>query len=147
MIVYLDTSAFVKLILDEPSSPDVHGWFEGASQAASSVITYAEASAALFRRDRDAGHAPARLRAWVAGLDARWERIFSIPVSELPAGRLALTHGLRGMDAIQLAAAAMLRSDILAVSPQTEIVFAAFDRKLLEAAEREGLATLGRPLE
>jgi hypothetical protein len=36
---------------------------------------------------------------------------------------------------------------VLEAAPATEVVFATFDRRLLEAAEREGLATLGGPLE
>jgi uncharacterized protein len=147
VIVYLDTSAFVKLIIDEPQSQDVHACFAGAQQAVSSVITYPEASAALFRRDRESSPAPARLRSWVAHLDARWLRIFAVPVAERAAGKLALRHGLRGMDAVQLAAALSLRSEVHRTSPQSEIILAAFDRQLLEAAEREGFATLGRPLE
>jgi hypothetical protein len=146
VIVYLDTSAFAKLILEEPSSHDVKAWFAEATQAISSVITYSEASAALFRRDRDAGASPARLRAWVSELDSRWEHTFSIPVAEMLAGGLAIAHGLRGMDAVQLSAAITLRSEVLTTSPRSEIVFAAFDSQLLEAAEREGFATLGRPL-
>ncbi len=147
MIVYLDTSAFVKLILDEPASQDVRAWFTGALQAVSSVITYPEASAALCRRDGESSPAPARLRSWVAQLDARWLRTFAVPVAERAAGKVALTHGLRGMHAVQLAAALSLRSHVHRTSPRSDIVFAAFDRQLLEAAEREGFATLGRPLE
>jgi predicted nucleic acid-binding protein len=146
VIVYLDTSAFVKLIIDEPASQDVHAWFTGAQQAVSSVITYPEASAALFRRDRESSPAPARLRSWVAQLDARWLRTFAVPVAERPAGQLALRHGLRGMDAVQLAAAVSLRWEVHRTSPHSDIAFAAFDRELLEAAEREGFATLGRSL-
>jgi len=146
VIVYLDTSAFVKLIIDEPGAQDVRTWFSGARRAASSVVTYAEASAALFRRERDAEPAPKRLSAWISELDSRWERTLSVPVAERTAGQLATAHGLRGMDAVQLAAAMTLRAGVRATSPSSEVAFAAFDQRLLEAAEREGFATLGRPL-
>ena len=146
MIVYLDTSAFVKLIVHEAGSAEVHGWFSEARRATSSAITYAEASAALFRRNRDAGPVPTRLAAWVLELDSRWERTLTIPVAERSAGQLAMKHGLRGMDAVHLAAAMTLRDDVRSTSPESRIAFAAFDRRLLEAAEREGFATLGRPL-
>jgi predicted nucleic acid-binding protein len=147
VIVYLDASAFVKLVIDEPGSMDVAEWFFRARRAASSVIAYPEASAALYRRDRDAESTPSRLTAWISELDSRWERIFSIPVAEQASGRLAVTHGLRGMDAVHLAAAMTLREGVRADSPGSDVAFAAFDRQLLAAAEREGFATLGGPLD
>ena len=51
------------------------------------------------------------------------------------------------MDAVQLAAAMTLREHMPLGVPGTEVVVAAFDRRLLEAAEREGFVTLGGPLE
>ena len=51
------------------------------------------------------------------------------------------------MDAIQLAAAVTLRERLPRRRRTPSVVFAAFDRRLLEAAEREGFATLGGPLE
>jgi len=147
VIVYLDTSAFVKLIVDEDGADEARLWFAEAQQAASSVVTYPEASAALGRRDRQEGPEEARLRAWVAALEERWRRTVAIPVAERPAGQLALTHRLRGMDAVQLAAAVGLRAAVLETAPATEVVFAAFDRRLLRAAAREGFATLGGQFE
>jgi hypothetical protein len=73
-----------------------------------------------------------------------------VPVTEWTAGRLALSCHLRGMDAVHLAAAVKLRERLSADAPDSilgEVVFATFDRELLEAAEREGFATLGRPLD
>ena len=67
-----------------------------------------------------------------------------VPVDELSAGRVALRHNLRGMDAMQLSGA--LRCATLSARTDAEVAFAAFDRRLLEAAEREGFATLGGPL-
>ena len=53
MILYLDTSAFVKLVVDEPGAAEAREWFAETRRAASSVITYPEAAAALSRRDRE----------------------------------------------------------------------------------------------
>ena len=147
MILYLDTSAFVKLVLDEAGAAETRAWFAGAQQAVSSVITYPEATSALCRNDREAGPEGARLQTWLAARDAHWLRCLRLPVIEQAAGRLALTHGLRGMDAVQLAAAVTLRTRVLEAAPQATVSFAAFDRQLLKAAEREGFATLGGPLE
>jgi len=147
VIVYLDTSAYVKLVLEEVDSRQVRGWFASATRAVSSVITYAETCAAFSRRDRDVHTTASRLTTWAASLDDRWRRTVSVPVDGRSAGRLAIAHGLRGMDAVQLAAALTLRERVLTEASDAEVAFAAFDRRLLEAAEREGLTTLGRPLE
>ena len=113
----------------------------------SSVITYAEACAALGRaHDRERADA-SDLGALVAELDAQWRDYLVMPVIERAAGQAALRHSLRGMDAVQLAAALALRTAARQQAPGAEVVFAAFDRRLLEAAEREGFATLGGPLE
>lgn len=147
MILYADTSALVKAVLLEVGTDRVAVWFGRAEQIASSAITYAEACAALGRRNRLHGTDRAVLQAQVATLDAHWSGFLVIPVDERSAGRAALEHGLRGMDAVQLSAALKLRASVTEYAPNAEVVFAAFDRRLLEAAEREGFATLGRPLE
>lgn len=147
MIVYLDTSAFVKLILQEEGAVDVRSWFDEAGPAVSSVITYPEACSALGRRARASGRVSPHLEAWIAELEARWRRLVSVRVDPQPAGELALRHDLRGMDAVQLAAAVNVRERLRRYADDAEVVFAAFDRRLLEAAEREGFATLGAPLE
>jgi uncharacterized protein len=147
VIVYLDTSAFVKLILQEEGAVDARSWFDEAGPAVSSVITYPEACAALGRRARASGRESPHLEAWIAELEARWRRVVSVRVEPQPAGKLALRHGLRGTDAVQLAAAVNARERLRRYAEDAELVFAAFDRQLLKAAEREGFATLGRPQE
>ncbi len=147
MIVYLDTSAFVKLILQEEGAADARSWFDEAGPVVSSVITYPETCAALGRRARaSVGESP-HLKDWIGELEARWRRVVSVRVEAQPAGELALRHGLRGMDAVQLAAAVNARAHLRRHAEDAELVFAAFDRQLLAAAEREGFATLGGPLE
>jgi len=147
MILYADTSALVKAVLLEVDTDRVSLWFGRAEQVASSVITYAEACAALARRDHLHGPDPAGLQAQLTTLDAQWAEFLVMPVKGRAAGRVAVEHGLRGMDAVQLSAALALRTKATHYAPDAEVVFATFDRELLEAAEREGFATLGRPLE
>ena len=148
MILYLDTSALVKLIVPEDRSSDAVAWFTAADLTATSVITYAEACSALGQNDRRRKSRTSRLGQWLTGLDEHWRDVMKVPVAERVAGELALTHGLRGMDALQLAAAVTLRNELrtrAAGRRVQEVVVAAFDRRLLEAAEREGFATLGGP--
>jgi predicted nucleic acid-binding protein len=146
MIVYLDTSAFVKLIIDEEWADAARSWFAQSGPAITSVITYPEACSALGRRARQSRGRGAPLDEWIAALNARWQRVVAIEAAAQPAGRLALEHGLRGMDAVQLGAAFRLRERLQEQGAEGQLQFAAFDRRLLEAAEREGFATLGGPL-
>lgn len=147
MIVYLDTSAFVKLMLDEHGSAEVRAWFGEGWPAISSVVTYPEACSALGRRSRErAGRAGrAGLAGWLEELDTRWRRVVAVRVDAALAGRLAVTHRLRGMDAVQLAAAINARERLRDADAAAALHFAVFDRDLRRAAEREGFATLGGP--
>lgn len=103
----------------------------GADRVATSTVAYAEARAALARKERedelDRGQ---HLRA-VEALDAEWRGFARIPVSNLVAyraGEMAERYALRGFDAIHLASAVWLgeRFDGLR--------FLAFDDRLVEAA-------------
>ena len=147
MILYLDTSAFVKLVLDEQGDVETREWFAESQQACSSAITLPEATSALCRHDRELGASQERLAGWLATLDTCWRRSIHVPVFERSAAQLAVRHALRGMDAIQLASAFELRTSVLAHTPGADFHFLAYDRQLLAAAEREGFATLGAPLE
>ena len=146
MITYLDTSAFVKLVIDEEHADEARSWFEESRPAITSVITYPESCSALGRCARQSLEDDARLEEWLAALNARWSRAVTLEVAPERAGALATKHELRGMDAIQLAAAVRVRERLDAQSIDEPLLFATFDRRLLEAAEREGFATLGGPL-
>jgi len=142
VIVYLDTSAFVKLIVDEEGAEETRRWFDAASLATSSVVTFPEACAALNRRAGQEDVA-ADLETWLKDVESRWAQTARVRVDERLAGRLAVKHGLRGMDAIHLEAAVSVRNRALARSRTASVAVAAFDKRLLEAAGREGFATLG----
>jgi uncharacterized protein len=145
MIVYLDTSAFVKLVIDEDGADLARRWFEEASLATTSVITFPEACAALARRAHQARITADRRDGWLSELETRWERMARVRVDERVAGRLAVEHGLRGMDAVHLSAAVAVRERALRRSDTAAVTVAAFDQRLLAAAGREGFATLGGP--
>lgn len=136
MILYLDTSALVKLYVDEPGRPAVVGQVDAAVAVATVRVTYAEARAAFARKRREGGLDTKGLRQVVERFDGEWAAYTVVDVSEplvRRAGILAERHGLRGYDAIQLAAAIELQREGGNVS------LACFDDRLRRAARRERL--------
>jgi predicted nucleic acid-binding protein len=150
VIIYLDTSALLKLIFVEDRDAEVREWFLPTQRAATSIITYAESCAAMSRRSRVTGPAAVDVAGtvdqWVALLNHYMDQIICLAVAGRSAGHLALAHGLRGMDAIHLSTAVDLRERLAAQGLVEQVAFASFDRRLLEAAEHEGFQTLGGDL-
>ena len=136
MILYLDTSALVKVYVAEGASETVRSWMARADDIAIVGIAYAEARAAFARHAREGRLAKADLRQVVTRLEDDWTRYTVIDTTELvvrSAGGLAERHALRGFDAIHLAAALELRA------PGIVVEFACFDDRLERAARRERL--------
>ena len=134
MILYVDTSALVKLYVEEAGSSGVVTLVERAEAVATVLITYAEARAAFARHQREGGISRAELRRAVRELDREWRTFNVIALSDSivhSAGTLAERHALRGYDAVQLAAALELRAG------GGPVEFCAFDDRLHRAARRE----------
>lgn len=53
MILFCDTSALIKLLIDEPGSEQIHQASHAAPVVAACRITWAEAIAAMARRQRE----------------------------------------------------------------------------------------------
>ncbi len=139
MILYLDTSALVKLYVDEPGTPAVVARVEGAEAVVTARVTYAEARAAFARHRREGALSRAHLRQVVRELDGDWGAYNLVEISDpvvRQAGALAERHALRGYDAVQLAAAL----DVHRAGGNVE--FASFDIRLNRAARRETLHVL-----
>ena len=138
MILYLDTSAWVKLYVREAGSKELRTHAAKADALALSVVAYAEARAAFARLKAHGMTTDARHRQRLAQLNADWEnllRIELIPQVVASAGDLAEIHGLRGFDAIHLASALWLKGRI-----GMPLHFAVFDQRLRAAADCAGLA-------
>ena len=135
MIAYFDTSAFVKLIVDEPGSVRAAELWERATESVSSLLLYPEGRAALRRAHRASRLGVAGLRTAVGNFDRLWRRCASVPVSmhvAMRAGDLAHAHALRGYDAVHLASALALEV--------ADVVLVAGDHDLCDAAAVCGLA-------
>lgn len=105
MILYLDTSSLVKLYVEETGSPAVRTLVEGAELVTTSVVAYAEARAALARRQRERSLTRNEHRRARATLDDDWPKMLSLEVTEglsRSAGDLAERYRLRGFDAVHL---------------------------------------------
>jgi predicted nucleic acid-binding protein len=136
LILYLDTSALVKLYVEEPGSDEVGARVERASAVVTARIAYAEARAAFARHRREGGLTGAELRRVVQQLDHEWSTYGIVDAGEnvvRGTGALAERHALRGFDALHLASALELRR------AGGEIAFMSFDARLTNAARRERL--------
>jgi len=137
LILYLDTSALVKVYVEEVGSAHVRKNTDEAASIATSRIAYAEARAALARKFRERGLTRRDYRSAVEYLDQDWDDYFIVDVSDTVvkfAGTLAEKHALRGGDSIHLASGV-----ILAKQASERLTFSCFDERLASAARKEGL--------
>jgi len=140
VIAYLDTSALVKLYVDETGSTAVRACVERASLVATSRVAYVEALAALARKRREGEFTQEEHERARGAFESDWANYFVIEVSERvteSGGKLIGQFALRGFDALHLASALLVREHT-----RTEVVFACFDRALNDAAQAAGLSPL-----
>lgn len=136
-LVYMDTSALVKLCVLETGTPLAVGLWKHADALVTSRIADAEVRSVLAAAERigriDA--APA------AQARDRWRELWPslglvevTPILAAHAGDLADRRPLRAGDALHLASALLLK--------EAEMVFAAWDQRLAAAGRAEGLVVL-----
>lgn len=133
MIVYLDTSALVKLFVPEPHSEAVRAAVTAGSVVTTQLLAYAEACSAFSRlsESRSDESLFERLR---EELDAHWTEWEIIQVDERLVRRaadLCSQFRLRGYDSVHLAAAERARG---ISSAYADFRFGAFDAHLTRAA-------------
>ena len=142
MILYLDTSAFVKLYLEEPDSARVRQLIGKSIACASHLITYAEMRSALARAEATGRISPAQLAVARDQFERDWLSVEIINVDASlvrRAGELSERFHLRGFDSVHLAAG----ERVVEATPQIiGTGFVAFDRALQHAASELGLPTL-----
>ena len=138
MILYLDTSAFVKLIHKEEGSERVRSAFAQAQAVASSTLAKVEIHSALARLRREGEGDPA-LSGWLSAFSEMWHGMARVSMDRAVDGAcvLCLRHPLRALDAVHLASAMLLRAE-----GGLQVVFASWDGRLKEAARQEGFRVL-----
>jgi len=135
-VIYLDTTALVKLYVKEEFSDEVRKVVAGHPVRTVS-IAFVETLSALARKNELSE--TERLSATREFL-ASWHRFRAISTDDVleAAGILARAHRLRGFDAVHLAAARDL-------GPPSTIQFAVYDKDLAKAARQEGFQLITNP--
>ena len=138
--VYLDTSAWVKLYMDEAESDAVAAWLSAATTRYTVLIAWAEMRSALARAERSGRFAAAFKKTALASAERDWADFIVVQPTEVMvrrAGDLADRFGLRGYDSVHLAAAEAI-SLLLMPDP---LAFVCFDERLCDAARALGMGT------
>jgi predicted nucleic acid-binding protein len=135
--VYLDTSAFVKLFVDEPESDALNAELSAVGEVVLADLAMTELASALARRAREnllTGAEAKRLYGHAERVVSSCRLVESTPPVQRRAARLLLTSRkvpLRTLDALHLALA--IEADVATV--------VTFDPRLREAAATQGLFT------
>ena len=134
-LVYFDSSALVKLVLDETGSDIAAALWNACDAALSSRLAYPEVCAALAAAGRNHDLTPSEATAAAAEWEEFWASMRPVELSadvERTAGALAARQQLRGADAVHLASALELGS--------TDLTVAVWDKRLHAGAAAVGLA-------
>ena len=141
MILYLDTSAFIKLYVNEPNADVVRAAVAGADQVHAHWVAYPEMRSALARLHRMGRQDAKTFDQCKREFERDWDLISPILPDEhilRRSGELAEHFGLRGYDSVHLAAAESLR-----VGQGADLLrFASFDERLNQSAAELGLPVL-----
>ncbi len=133
-VLYFDSSAFVKLIVEEAGSELAAALWNACDAAVSSRLAYPEVRAALAAAGRAGRLAPAEESHAESLWEDFWAATRPVELTEAiaaDAGALAVRHSLTGSDSVHLAS-------LLAVdSPDT--LFAVWDGRLRTSAQAAGV--------
>jgi len=138
MILYLDASALVKRYVAEPGSVEVQRMIGEANIVGTAIITRAEVAAALSKAVRMAALTPKEAQEGLKLFRSEWPDMVRVRVTEMvvaQADLFAWEYGLRGYDAVHLAAASLWQGAL----GGGRVMFLTFDRKLWAAAQSAGL--------
>jgi predicted nucleic acid-binding protein len=134
-LVYFDSSAFVKLLVEEEGSKLAAELWDGCDAAVSSRLAYPEVRSALAaasrNHDLNARDLDAAERIW----EEYWAATRPVELTQTVArlaGQLASEHALRGADAVHLASALATKDP--------DLIVAAWDRRLHAGARAAQLS-------
>jgi predicted nucleic acid-binding protein len=136
--LFLDTSALVKLYIDEPDSDYVQNAVLESSVVALSQIAYVEFYSAMARRKRDKLVTARESRIASTRFEQEWLHYGKVLLRSAvlaTARQILMKHSLRALDAIQLSSAIIFRSE-----SEEPVHFLSLDRRLTKAAIQEKFA-------
>ena len=110
-LIYFDSSALVKLLVQEEGSDLAAELWDGCDAALASRLAYPEVCAALAAADRNHDLSQDDLDVAEQAWERYWASVRPVELTvavERQAGQLARTHALRGADAVHLASALAL---------------------------------------
>lgn len=137
MNLYLDTSAMVKLYIEETGRDTVKAEVQSAETVVTSTVTWAEACSTFARALREGRIQEDAHQRMLDALAQDWPRFTTLGVVDSlsrHAGTLAREYALRGFDAIHLASA------LYADRTVGSVRLLAFDDRLMVAARNAGIA-------
>jgi len=137
MILYLDASALVKRFVAEPGTEAVNELISRAEVMGTSLVCRAEVAAAFAKAIRTGTLTPAGAAAALQEFRNEWPHLIRLQITDrlvAQADNMAWSHGLRGYDAVHLAAA-MAWQDAFGMP----VTLATFDRLLWLAAKHTGM--------
>lgn len=131
-MAYFDTSMLVKLLVDDEAyRPEAERLWLDADHVLCAEIGHVEARAALAAAQRSERLDSAGMDTAKIQFESLWEQVSVVGVDTTvvrAAGDIAEVDGLRGYDAVHLAAAVLAQASIVASA----------DRQLIEAARSHG---------
>jgi predicted nucleic acid-binding protein len=133
-LVYFDSSALVKLVVQETGSDLAAELWDGCDAALASRLAYPEVRAALAAAGRNHDLSDDDLDTAEEAWEQFWAAVRPVELTEAVerhAGQLARSYALRGADAVHLASA-------LAIG-DPELIIAVWGRRLHSGATTAGL--------
>jgi len=137
MNLYIDTSAIIKLFIQEAYSDEIRSLVETADLVATGLITRAETAAGINRLTRMSVLNQEQCEAALSNFRKEWGDYHRIIVTEqivIRADFLTGQYSLRGYDAIHLACA-LTWSELLGAP----VTMTTFDKELREAAQKSDM--------
>ena len=137
---YFDTSALIKRFVEEKGSALVTDLIDRESPMATAKIAYVETYSGFTRKLREKQLSAAQYSRACQQFESEWPAYVRVDTRDeiLQLARdLIRRHPLRGFDAIHLASALTLKKAL-----GEEVIFAAADIRLLQAAGAERLQAL-----